>query len=44
MSGFDGKHILYDRPSTIIGANTVENHTKLCEIAWKYLEKDPEEK
>ena len=44
MSGFYGKHIPYDRPSTIIGANTQENHAKLCEIVWKYLEKDPEEK
>ena len=44
ISGFDGKQIPYDRPSTIIGANTVESHAKLCEIVWKYLEKDPEEK
>ena len=44
ISGFDGMQIPYNRPSTIIGANTVENHAKLCEIVWKHLEKDLEEK
>lgn len=44
VSGFDGTRIPYNRPSTIIGGNTVENHAKLCDIVWKYLEKDPEGK
>lgn len=44
MSGFNGSEIPYNRPSTIIGANSIENHKTLCEIVWKHLEKDPEEK
>lgn len=44
VSGFDGTQIPYNRPSTIIGANSVESHKKLCEIVWKHLEKDPEDK
>lgn len=43
ISGYNGTNIPYNRPSTIIGANSMENHKKLCEIVWKYLEKDPEE-
>ena len=43
LSGFDGEHIPYDRPSTIIGANSAENHAKLCEIVWKHLEREIEE-
>ena len=27
-----------------VGAYTVEKHAKLCDIVWKYLEKDPEGK
>ena len=42
LSGFDGKEIPYNRPSTIIGANSMENHEKLCGIVWRHLEKDPE--
>lgn len=40
----NGMQIPYNRPSTIIAANNIENHKRLCEIVWKYLEKDPEDK
>ena len=41
LKGYNGETLTFDKPTPLIGANNVENYTKLNEIVMKYMDKVP---
>ncbi len=41
LSGLNGEELKFDKPTVLVGANSVENYEKLCGIVGKYLKETP---